>query len=338
MNRDQKQFINSLGFRYLSFLVLYIVCQVGFSRLFAYLLPAELFADYYLVWIMLPMYLVCVPAGYFMIRGLPATGHLTQEKTFGPGQLILAILIMYGMMYAGNLVGTFLNMIISALAGTDATYAALEVVTTLDPLQNLLIVGLLGPVIEELFFRKFLIDRLNRFGEVAAIVISASAFGLFHGNITQFFYATLIGLVLGYIYEKSGKIHYSIIAHATLNILSGVIAGWLLQVTGYSELTSTISLLEEDFEALLSYVTEHLGSLLAYGAYSTFLSTLSMAGIVLTIIFVFVPKTRKIHFTPGPDPLPQGEAAKTVLGNVSVILFIAVCVLMMVTAITGLPF
>ena len=45
-------------------------------------------------------------------------------------------------------------------------------------------------------FRKLLIDRIVPFGQRVAVVVSGLAFGLFHGNFYQFFYAFSLGAVL----------------------------------------------------------------------------------------------------------------------------------------------
>ena len=70
--------------------------------------------------------------------------------------------------------------------------------------------AVLAPVFEELVFRKVLVDHVLPFGEWPAILFSGITFGLFHGNLTQFFYAALLGMVLAYVYIRTGNILYSI--------------------------------------------------------------------------------------------------------------------------------
>ena len=57
-----------------------------------------------------------------------------------------------------------------------------------------------APVVEEFIFRKFLIDRVYRYGEWVAILTSGLMFGLFHENLAQFFFATLIGCFFAFFY------------------------------------------------------------------------------------------------------------------------------------------
>ena len=83
--------------------------------------------------------------------------------------------------------------------------------------------AVLAPVFEELVFRKVLVDHVLPFGEWPAILFSGITFGLFHGNLTQFFYATVLGMILAYVYIRWGNILYTIGIHACINFLGGVL-------------------------------------------------------------------------------------------------------------------
>ena len=49
-------------------------------------------------------------------------------------------------------------------------------------------------------------------------------FGLMHGNVTQFLYAAVIGVVLGYVAVKTGRMRYNRLLHILINSWSLVIA------------------------------------------------------------------------------------------------------------------
>lgn len=86
-------------------------------------------------------------------------------------------------------------------------------------------IGLLAPLAEELVFRGAILRKLlGVFGEKwhwAAIVISALIFGIVHMNIPQFVHATLIGLLLGWMYYR------------THSILPGVMFHWINNTVAY---------------------------------------------------------------------------------------------------------
>ena len=63
----------------------------------------------------------------------------------------------------------------------------------------LLYATLIGPITEELVFRAAGLRALEKYGKVFAIVMTALAFGLFHANFDQLFFATIIGFGFGYL-------------------------------------------------------------------------------------------------------------------------------------------
>lgn len=86
--------------------------------------------------------------------------------------------------------------------------------------------GLIAPAAEELLFRRLLLRRLRPYGERFALVASALCFGLFHGNLNQFFYAFLLGLVLAELALSTGCLWQAVLLHALVNLLSILWVGW----------------------------------------------------------------------------------------------------------------
>lgn len=99
-----------------------------------------------------------------------------------------------------------------------------------------LYIGLIGPICEEMMFRGVLMKELKPLGKNFAILTSALAFGLFHDDVVQGFFAFLLGLVLGYVAMEYSLV-WSIALHIFNNaILSGVVDGLashFLSNTGY---------------------------------------------------------------------------------------------------------
>lgn len=88
-----------------------------------------------------------------------------------------------------------------------------------------LAVGILAPIAEELVFRgailRTLLNLTSQRRHWAAIAISAVIFGAAHGNLPQFVHATLIGLLLGWMYYR------------TKSILPGVLFHWVNNTVAY---------------------------------------------------------------------------------------------------------
>lgn len=84
--------------------------------------------------------------------------------------------------------------------------------------------AILGPIVEELTFREAFQGTLLRGGCKAwvAMVVSAACFGLVHMNPAQIPFAFLMGLILSYVYQKTGNIFVTSIIHILNNSLAVV--------------------------------------------------------------------------------------------------------------------
>ena len=87
---------------------------------------------------------------------------------------------------------------------------------------DMVLICIVAPVMEELMFRRLLLDALRPFGDAVAILYSGVAFGLLHMNFQQFFYASGLGLMLGYVMARTNDLRYCIGLHAALNTMSAV--------------------------------------------------------------------------------------------------------------------
>ena len=121
--------------------------------------------------------------------------------------------------------GQFLNDLINGLHLNDLFTGYSEVSEQAFSGQPvglmILVVGIIGPICEELMFRGIVFNRLKDWVKPqAAIAISALLFGIYHGNVVQFFYATCMGVMLAIIYDKTGTLWISIVAHIAANLWS----------------------------------------------------------------------------------------------------------------------
>ncbi len=86
---------------------------------------------------------------------------------------------------------------------------------------------LIGPIEEELTFRGVIFSSAQKvFPFWAANIFQALLFGIFHLNPIQGIYAFFVGLVLGYVYQRSGSIWISSLLHMLYNGF-GTIAGMI---------------------------------------------------------------------------------------------------------------
>lgn len=88
-------------------------------------------------------------------------------------------------------------------------------------------VGLLVPLAEELVFRgavlRVLLGVCSRRRHWVAIVISALVFAVVHGNLAQGAHAFILGLLLGWLYYRSGSIVPGVVVHWVNNTTAFVL-------------------------------------------------------------------------------------------------------------------
>lgn len=87
-------------------------------------------------------------------------------------------------------------------------------------LLTFIAVAIVPALVEEFACRGVVLGLLKKHGEAFAIVTSAIVFGIMHGNFEQIPFATLVGLILGYIYVKTGTIWIGVAVHFVNNAIS----------------------------------------------------------------------------------------------------------------------
>ena len=241
------------------------------------------------------------------------------KENISAGRFMKILLMCFGAAYVGNMIGTrllsFWNLVTDNSAG-DELVTLLE---TMDPWIMALSVGILAPILEELFFRKFLTERLRVFGERTAILLPAFLFALFHQSAEQIVYAFAVGIILGYCYCRTGNYWLSVLMHALFNLISGVIPVLFLPtLNGFTlELETMFGpdleqvMMSMDFEAILEMVTpllEQYGLALAlYAIYYLIVLALNITGMVMILVSL-----KKFKARGGEYALSFKESAKTV--------------------------
>ena len=97
-------------------------------------------------------------------------------------------------------------------------------------------VGILAPLAEEVVFRgailRTLLGIMSKKNHWVAIIISAALFGLAHFNEAQFINALLMGLLLGWMYYRTGSLVPGILLHWINNTMAYVLTNIMPQSDG----------------------------------------------------------------------------------------------------------
>ncbi len=82
-----------------------------------------------------------------------------------------------------------------------------------------LFAAIVGPFIEELFFRGFMYSAVKKYiGVFWATVVTAVIFGALHAHLVGFVPIMILGVLLAYLYEKTGSLVSSITVHMLHNL------------------------------------------------------------------------------------------------------------------------
>lgn len=89
----------------------------------------------------------------------------------------------------------------------------------------ILFIAVIGPIVEEVVFRGVLYSVLKRkMGVLAAALLSGFMFGLLHRDLELLPQLTIMGFVLAIVYERTGRLSASIVAHGINNLASVLIS------------------------------------------------------------------------------------------------------------------
>ncbi|QNL41727.1 CPBP family intramembrane metalloprotease [Streptococcus sp. NSJ-72] len=169
-------------------------------------------------------YLIAVCAGVFIFwlyrdgklfkSDLRMQKRAMTSKTFG---IVLSFLllgqlgfVLFNQIFETifNLFGfTMLKAVESASAGSDSV-------------SMFLYASFFGPVSEELIFRGAGLRTFEKYGKIFAILMSSLLFGLFHGNLPQFVFATFVGMIFSYV-TLEYSIFWAMIFHIFNNLVIG---------------------------------------------------------------------------------------------------------------------
>lgn len=268
------------------------------------------------------LYLLAMPVCFLLMKRIPKVRLHKNILKFG--HWLIYLIIAFFIMYAGNIIGMLVNSLISKAVGHDVTPDLQETIMNLPLGWIFLLVVIAAPILEELVFRKLLIDRVIVYGDKAAIILSGLLFGLFHGNFSQFFYAFGLGMLLAYIYIRYGKVKYNIAIHMVVNFFGGILATLLVKNMGMEAIMQDPT----DTNAMMEAVFEHLGAWMGMIFFGLFILAMMIAGLVL-----FIVKFRHAKLLPGERTLSGKQQLSVMLLNLGMLLFYVVMGYMFVQGI-----
>ncbi|MBE7536084.1 MAG: CPBP family intramembrane metalloprotease [Anaerolineales bacterium] len=138
------------------------------------------------------------------------------------------IVISYPIIIAHNMLLTFLGV-------NTQGEAVMKMFSELkSPVWLILAAVIVAPLVEEIFFRGFLFQGFRqRYGWIAALLLSSGIFAASHLDPVSFIPTFILGVVLGYVYHRSNSLWPSVILHFLNN---GFAMGAMLVAMRFPEL------------------------------------------------------------------------------------------------------
>ena len=321
---DSKKYFSTVGLAVFAFMFVSYSVSFAASMLMAKLAPQLLESaavSYGLS--LIAQYGLGLPAALYILSKLPRDTSASEQ--LGAKGFIAALCVAFTFINVGSTVADLITGGLSLLLNRELINPVQSTASGESVLVNLIFLGLLAPIIEELVFRKLFCDRLLPLGEGYAVILSAAIFGLVHGNLFQFFYAFLTGMLFSYIYVKTGRIRYTVVIHTIINLLGGVLLPWLtdtltpiLTEEMYLRLSEVVNSGDSAaMEALASELSPYMLPIFLLAGYEAVFTVLSMAG-----IFIFFRNMKKVKLREGLLPPDKEHRIANVFCNGGVALAI----------------
>lgn len=160
-----------------------------------------------------------------VVKGRPVLAHMNIRRI--PATLVVPCLLL------GLTIGSAFDFSYFDTSLVEQSNAYMDSIE--GGFLNTLDIVLLGPVVEELFYRGFSLNVMRRgMPAPVAIVICAFLFGLGHidGGVTYVIDTMAMGVVFGWLAVRTGSIVPGIIAHVANNVLAMLLGSVTTSIVG----------------------------------------------------------------------------------------------------------
>ncbi len=260
------------------------------------------------------MYAIAFPLYLLISKPMEKAPPQPQKCSFG--KLLLYWLIAYSTSIVFNMIGTFLTMFVAIFSGFNASDYTVATKIVGDRSWVVTVAAVVGaPIIEELIMRKVFIDRVRKYGEIKAMLMSGILFGLLHGNFTQLFYTAPMGMVLAYVYMRTGKIRNTIFIHCITNILGSVVPQFLFRNIDFNAYLEAVQNMDS------TYLMEHMSEYFPLLVWVGIILCVVIGGAITTIVLL---ASKKMHFDAPEAPINKGKHFSVSVLNYGMLLMLVV--------------
>jgi membrane protease YdiL (CAAX protease family) len=209
MNEVQKNHIKKINMVYL--ITVLIAVLVPF-------LPLEFLSNRPVLAVIFSQVVLAFPAiVYMLVHRLPYA-ETVRLKKMKVADMLLTVLFGILIQPAITMISAFSMVFSKNVTGT----AIFGIAERVPFLVCLLLVAVMPAVMEETVYRGVFYNEYGKINPVKAALLSGLMFGIMHGNINQFCYAAVMGIIFALLVEATGSVLSTMLVHFWTNASSVV--------------------------------------------------------------------------------------------------------------------
>ena len=167
--------------------------------------------------------IVGVGIWYWYVRKVhqPVEAKDRYRKILAPRAIVAILLLAFASQFVCNILMIAFQNLFPAVYEDYVKLADTMSLKTMAAPAMIAIVGIFGPIAEELVFRGMVFRTLRKgFPFAVAALLSGVCFGIYHMNWVQGVYASCLGVVLAFVYERTQSILGAILFQMFFNCSS----------------------------------------------------------------------------------------------------------------------
>lgn len=166
-----------------------------------------------------------IPVLFMLITKRDMKATLRLNKNLNILQVLLLAVFSVSVFFLLQIInGMFITGVSGFLGEPSQSGSITDAINITQLLFEIVIIGGLPAICEEIFFRGFVMRAFERKSPVTAVIMSALIFAIMHGNLQQLVYAFLCGIILGTVVMLTDSLLAGCMIHFTLNTLSVIIS------------------------------------------------------------------------------------------------------------------
>lgn len=174
--------------------------------------PKEVALAYWLIFSFLLALLIIL----LLMRKDMRHEQMRDDRSSLPVALMWSVFGIFLALFAQGTAAIIENKLFGIEPGSENTQFLVEIAMA-TPLF-IVVTSVIGPILEEIIFRKILFGSLyKRFNFIIAAIISSVIFAIVHMDFTHILIYTAMGFTFAFLYVRTKRIIVPIIAHVSMN-------------------------------------------------------------------------------------------------------------------------